>query len=289
MINWPPELVRDIARRKTVIFIGSGISCNSTNENGQSPPTWKDFLIAGANMLPQDNRGNINRYIDEKDYLTACEIIYNKMGKTRFNDFAYQQFQRPGFGSHEIHESIFKLDSRIVATPNVDKIYDTYANGVTKGSIFIKNYHDSDLAHRIRSEDFVIIKVHGTTDSPEGMIFTRKQYAEARSKQAAFYQIMSALVLTHTFLFLGCGFSDPDIRLILEEYTFTHPGCRPHFFVTSNENINDDFKTTVEENMSLKILTYSSENNHRELTISLKNLVLLVEEEKDVVASKLLW
>lgn len=289
MITWPPELIRDIARRKAVIFIGSGISCNSTNEQGERPLSWKQFLIEGANTLPQITKENVLRYIEENDYLTACEIIYNRMGKTRFNDFAYQKFQRPGFGSHEIHEAIFKLDTRIVATPNVDKIYDTYASTVTKGSIIIKNFNDADLAHRVRSEDFLIIKVHGTTDSADGMIFTRKQYAEARSKQAAFYQIMSSLVLTHTFLFLGCGFSDPDIRLILEEYTFTHPGCRSHFFVTSSENINDDFRTTVEENMSLRLLTYSSENSHRELLLSLKNLVLLVEEEKDIVANKRLW
>ncbi|MGZ0051500.1 SIR2 family protein [Brevibacillus gelatini] len=288
MIQWPKTLVRDIARRKAVVFIGAGISRNSTNKDGLRPPTWEAFLLEALEQLP-DGQEEIKRFINEKDYLTACEIIYNRMGRTAFNDFAIQKFQRPGFESHEIHESIFKLDSRIVATPNVDKIYETYANSVSKGTIAVKNYHDADLANKIRSEDFVIIKVHGTTESPDGMIFTRKQYAEARYKHASFYQIMSALVLTHTFIFLGCGFSDPDIRLILEEYTFKHPGCRPHFFVTAMDNINHDFKATIEENLSLNVLTYSSENNHRELVLSLANLVLLVEEEKNDIAKNLVW
>jgi hypothetical protein len=288
MIDWPKELVRDIARRRAVIFIGSGISSNSTNRDGFRPPTWEAFLLQALETLP-NGREDIKKYIDEKDYLTACEIIYNRMGRTAFNDFAIQKFQRPGFESHDIHESIFKLDSRIVATPNVDKIYETYANTVTRGTVFVKNYHDTDLANKIRSEDFVIIKVHGSTESPDGMIFTRKQYAEARYKNASFYQIMSALVLTHTFVFLGCGFSDPDIRLILEEYNFTHPGCRPHFFVTSTNNINNEFVAMIQENLSLNVLTYNPANNHRELVLSLANLVLQVEEEKGEVVSQLIW
>ncbi|QDS36968.1 SIR2 family protein [Brevibacillus brevis] len=288
MITWPRNLVNDIARRKTVVFLGSGISRNSVNREGLRPPTWEGFLRMALDRVEND-RGDIERFIKEKDYLTACEIIFNKLGKVAFNDLAVDIFQRPGFESHGIHESIFKLDSRIVATPNVDKIYDTYANTVSRATVAVKNYYDSDLANKIRSQDYIIVKVHGTIEAPDGMIFTRRQYTEARYRNASFYQILSALALTHTFVFLGCGLNDPDIRLILESYTFTHPNCRPHYFVTSSDNITNDFKKTISENLSLEMLTYSSQNEHRELSISLANLVLLVEEEREEIASKLNW
>ena len=46
MINWPKELITDIARRKCVLYIGSGISSSSKNKEGKSPATWHGFLSA---------------------------------------------------------------------------------------------------------------------------------------------------------------------------------------------------------------------------------------------------
>ena len=43
-MTWPDNLVDAIARRKCVLFLGSGISANSCNEEGKHPATWEDFL-----------------------------------------------------------------------------------------------------------------------------------------------------------------------------------------------------------------------------------------------------
>ncbi|MCL8034387.1 SIR2 family protein, partial [Pseudomonas aeruginosa] len=64
----------------------------------------------------------------------------------------------------------------------------------------------------------LIIKIHGSVDSTDKLIFTRKDYSEARTKYRNFYQIIEALSLTHTFIFIGCGTNDPDIRLLLEDF-----------------------------------------------------------------------
>ncbi len=48
--------------------------------------------------------------------------------------------------------------------------------------------------------------------------FTLDDYAEARTKYAAFYEVMTALLHTHTFVCFGCGLSDPDMKLIFEDY-----------------------------------------------------------------------
>lgn len=280
MINWPTNLIRDIARQRAVIFLGSGISRNSISADGtKRPPTWEEFLRIAMNDISGD-KTYIEDLLMEKDYLTACEVIVDKLGEDEFNNIAVECFQRPGFESHEIHQAIFKLDSRIVATPNVDKIYDTYANQQSRGTVTIKHHYDEDLANKIRSEDKIIIKVHGTIDKPREMIFTRNQYSRAKYNHSAFYQILSALAITHTFIFLGCGLNDPDIKLILESYSFTFPNCRPHYFVTSNDNTNIDLNRTIKKNYNLEVITYSPNDNHRELCLSLQNLALLVEQER---------
>lgn len=65
MISWPLPLVKDIARRKSVLFLGSGISRNSINAQGKRPPTWEEFLrIASDNI--SENTEHINTFIAEK-------------------------------------------------------------------------------------------------------------------------------------------------------------------------------------------------------------------------------
>lgn len=44
MIRWPRELIEDIAKRNCVLYLGSGISAASQNDDGKSPSTWHQFL-----------------------------------------------------------------------------------------------------------------------------------------------------------------------------------------------------------------------------------------------------
>ena len=44
MIEWPRDLVRDIAARRSVVFLGAGVSRNAANISGVHPRGWTDFL-----------------------------------------------------------------------------------------------------------------------------------------------------------------------------------------------------------------------------------------------------
>ena len=288
MVIWPHELIKDIAQRKSVLVLGSGVSRNSVSLTNFRPPTWAEFLDICLQSYT-GSKTNIKRLIKEKDYLTACEIIVEKIGKDAFNQIAENNFLTPGFNKHQIHEHIYKLDSRLVVTPNVDKIYDIYANQESRGTIVVKNYYDSDLASKIRSRNKLIIKIHGTIETPGLMIFTRKQYAEARYNYAAIYEILSALLITHTFIFLGAGYNDPDTRLLLEKYTFSYPQCRPHYMVTPKDSINDDVEKVLKENCNLELIKYNSNNYHQELVDSLADLVTRVDSERSNISSSQEW
>ena len=160
------------------------------------------------------------------------------MGRDQFNALVTNEFLTPRFSHAPIYEAIFDLDSRIVATPNFDKIYETFANHKAAGSIRIKHHYDADIAEAIRRSDRLILKIHGTIDSPNTMIFTRQEYAAARTKYQSFYSILEALALTHTFLFLGCGTNDPDLRLLLEDNFFRHASTSPHIFVLPRKSLH---------------------------------------------------
>lgn len=278
MIDWPENLASDIARRKCVIFLGSGVSLNSANAEGRVPRAWESFL---RHMMVEvaPNR-HIQTLIKEKDYLTACEVIKQALGKENFIAKVTEEFLSPGYRPADIHREIFRLDSRIVATSNFDRIYETFANSEANGTIVVKCHFDDDIGSFIRNQGRLIIKIHGSIDAPEKMIFTRAEYAEARTKYASFYQVLEALSLTHTFLFIGCGINDPDIRLLLEDTLFRHKSARNHIMVMPRKQIHHSIITVLQKTMNLKILEYSPINNHIELLDSLIGLNVLVESSR---------
>ena len=289
MIVWPSDLVTDIARRTCVLYLGAGVSANAKDIQGNSPPTWKDFLLKAAEQI-QEDRDYFDSLLSENDMLGACEVIINRIGNHKFNEIAQDCFRRPGFNHAEIHEMIYNLDSRLVITPNVDKIYDQYASNVSSGTIVIKKQTETDIPNYIRSQDRVILKAHGSIDTPNEMVFSKHQYNEARYKYSGFYRLLDSLVLTHTFIFIGCGLSDPDIRLTLENYNFGFPGCRPHYFITAKESTNEDIVKILRNNCNITVLQYSNtDGNHRNLVLSLKTLIEKVEEERSRLSGNQNW
>lgn len=287
MINWPKEVVSDVSRRRCVIFLGSGISMNSVSQTGRMPKTWLKFLQSALGSISP--RAHINKLLKENDYLTACEVIKRKLGKEEFTRAVREEFLTPGYQPAEIHERIFSLDSRIVATPNFDKIYETYANAKANGSIIVKQHYDSDVISAIRGSERVILKIHGTIDSPKNLIFTRAEYAEARTKYSSFYEILEALTLTHTFIFLGCGVNDPDIKLLLEDTLFKHNSSRAHVMLLPTNALHKSVINVIQDTMNLNIIQYSPKNNHKELLDSIIDLNGLVDSERAELTINMNW
>lgn len=294
MINWPEELIADIARRKSVLYLGSGVSANSISSDGTNrhPPTWDAFLrivLSKRSTELSTEKPVIDKLLNSQDYLTACEIIVDKLTEQDFGELAAAEFRRPGYQPSEIHDLIYSLDSRIVITPNIDKIYDqcTFVN--SNGTVVTKKYYE-DIAPFLRQSDYLVIKAHGCVDDSQHIVFTHKQYNTARYQHASFYRLLDALVLTNTFVFIGCGLTDPDIQLTLENSNFSFPHCKPHYFITASGNVSDEVAKSLLNNRNIKILTYdNNDGTHKELLEDLKNLAPLVDGKRREFASNASW
>lgn len=190
----------------------------------------------------------------------------------------------------KIHEAVYRLDSRLVLTPNIDKIYEQYAMNESHSTVVAKSYYESDVAKFLRTDDYLIIRVHGYVDDSARIIFTHKQYSEARCRYASFYRILDALMLTHTFVFLGCGISDPDIQLLLENTNFLYPGCMPHFFVTAKDTYSKEIEQSLLHNRNLELLTYeNTDGTHQQLLKELENLIPKIEDRRQEISVKGIW
>jgi hypothetical protein len=253
---------------------------------GGSPPTWREFLNEALAKVPPKSR-HISSALNGGDYLSACEWIKNRMDE-EWNPFLISRFLTPAYKPNKMHQLIFDLDTTVYVTPNFDKIFDTYVSERTDGTTIVKTYYDDDVQQLIRNGTRLILKVHGTIDAPDRMIFGRGSYAEARVKYAAFYHLVDALLLTNTFLIMGCGLNDPDFQLLFENFSYRFPTASPHY-MTYADSAHNEFEELVRETRKLKFLKYSKARDHHELLESLESLVQNVEKERQQMGASQTW
>jgi hypothetical protein len=290
VIDWPVELVEDIARRRSVLFLGAGISKNATNDAGERPKDWTEYLQFAATLVPDlTKRQEIDGCIKSNDLLTACELVKKHLRADTFKRMLLAEFLEKRFNSAPIHDDISALDSRFVLTTNFEKLYENRANQIQQNTVIVKCYHDSDVADAFRRTQRVVLKVHGSVDSPEKAIFTRSDYARARTDHAHFYRLLEALFLTHTFVFLGASMRDPDIQLLLENYAYRFNGSRPHFIVMSRGSVSQAVLDIMETSMNLHALLYDPAHHHAELASALKELRALVDASRLQIMNRQDW
>jgi len=290
VIVWPQDLVRDIARRKCVLFLGAGVSKNAKNKGGERPKDWEEFLrLLCSRVSDSARRDEITECINANDYLTACELARKYLRPDNFKSELLKEFSDKAFEGGAIHDDIARLDSRYVLTTNFDKVYENRANQVQQNTVLVKSYYDEDVADLLRRSQRVVLKVHGTIDAPDRTVFTRSDYAKMRTKYAHFYRLLESLFLTHTFVFLGASMRDPDIQLLLEDYAYRFAGSRPHFMVMPVGSLAPGKLDVLEESMNLRALTYDSVNHHQLLADSIASLRLDVEAERGSLSSLQDW
>lgn len=295
-IDWPDELVDDIARRRSVIYLGAGVSASSKNKEGKSPPTWDEFLRETLSCVKSDekNTGHIEvvkKLIETKEYLMACDILVDLLGADGFAKSADRAF-RNKYTTNKLHKKIYELDSRFVMTSNVDMIYEAYAMHESRQGAIPKTYEDDDIARFLRptTKDYLIIKAHGSIQKPDTLIFTQRQYSKVRNEHSSFYKILDALLLTHTFIFLGCGVKDPDIQLALENLNFNFNGVKPHYMVIPSDGMSDAEERYLERNRNLEFLRYDNKDGkHRNLLYGLTELCHLVEVRREKLGKITAW
>jgi hypothetical protein len=290
MINWPDDLVEDIGRRRSVLFLGAGISKNAQNDKGERPKNWEEFLSsAAASVADTAKKHEIQACLKDKDLLTACELVKKYLQADVFKAKLLEEYSDKGFGSGDVHDDISHLDSRYVLTTNFDKLYENRANEIQNNTVLVKNYYDRDVADVLRRRQRCVLKIHGTIDSPERTIFTRSAYAQARTEHGHFYRLLEALLLTHTFIFLGASMRDPDIQLLLEDQAFRFSGTRPHYMIMPNDGASTAVLEIIEESMNLRTLLYDPTDNHSELADSLSDLRELVATKRETLTQTLDW
>ncbi|NMJ44254.1 hypothetical protein GWK16_23605 [Roseomonas sp. JC162] len=288
MVDWPTPLVRDIARRRCVIVVGSGVSRHAKGVNGEIPPTWDKFLTECNTELRGGPQNHISDAIAQGDLLHACEWLHRAYD-AEWSAKLRAKFSAPKYAISDVHRLICRLDARVIFSLNFDDIIDRAAQEIYSGTSIKKTYQDPDVSEFLRGTERYLVKVHGSLDNPIHMIFTQKQYARARIAASAFYNAFDSALMTHTFLFLGAGYRDPDINLILENQNFTYSESYPHYFLSS-AGMHDDLKLSLRSNRNLQVIDYDKiDDDYSGFKLAIENLLGLVEVQRGQIASSQEW
>ena len=283
-VVWPQSLLEDLCERRAIIVVGAGVSRHSVSSVGKErhPPLWNEFLERAVQKYGIKQR-HIRSAIKSGDYLRACEWIKGQLDE-EWVKFLREEFVSSSYKASRIHEKLFRLDQRVTFSLNFDSIYETFVAHETSGRTLVKQYYDEDVYNFLRDRNDYIIKIHGTIDSPNLLVFSEADYARARAKYTFFYEALDACILSHTFMLVGCGLRDPNIALLLENQKFKFPQAQPHYILTG-DRLNTDLETSLRHNRNLKCIKYDPTDNHKELGDLLDSLLGEVEARRAGAAS----
>ena len=162
MITWPENLIEELAYKRALFVLGSGVSATSQNEDGIKPKTWSDFLEDAKLLMANKNCevDFVDKMIAEKNFLMALQTIYADCDSGVYSDFLKKEFTRPKFQPSSVHQAIKEIDSKIVITTNYDKIYDNLC--AEDGFVICDHKDTQKIVSNIKSPENVIIKAHGS-------------------------------------------------------------------------------------------------------------------------------
>ena len=249
MVKFPDSLINEFARRRCVLFLGAGVSATAKAEDGAHPPGWAEFITGALDLVSSAKiKKEVKRYLKLGNNTLALQIIFNAANKADYIAYVEQQFNSQRYKYSTAHSLIEEMGAKIVITTNFDSIYENYCRNISDQGFKVITYDNESLSDSLRSDSSIIIKTHGTIDNTQKMIFSKSDYHYAKSQYWRFYEILKAIFMTNTVLFLGCGMTDPDLLEILEDVKITATPAKPHYILTKSgqsESIRKDLLDSV--------------------------------------------
>lgn len=115
------------------------------------------------------------------------------------------------------------------------------------------------------------------------MIFTRAEYHGAKASHPRFYDILKAIFLTHTAVFIGCSMEDPDVLLLLEDVKITASTEKPHYVLIKKGS--QDFFSVSDWKKTYNICPLEYGPTHASLVDDLRALQELVDKERSTTVT----
>jgi len=278
------DLIGDLARQKVVLFLGAGVSSSVSIDEGSRFKTWPDFLSSAAENRTDPLRGQISELLEKKDYLLACELLQSDYGEN-WGEIVTSEYGRAAKPS-TLHHALISLKQRVILTTNFDKLIETaWGTSIPDGERHYKlvSTVDNNIFRILRDHETpYIIKIHGSIDDTDNIVFSRSQYIRLAFGNEHYSLFLDSLLLNYTFLFVGFSMDDPAITSLMELYTLRYPGARPHYIIASN-TLPENIRSVHRRLRKLIVIPYDPKNNHAELPALITGMADETEKKRSEI------
>lgn len=267
------DLLDDLAREKVVLFLGAGVSASAITAQGNTIAGWPEFLTTMCSLVPESVRVQALELISKNDLLLACEILQSSLSDSWERHLSAEFGQKADPSA--LHAAIVGLQQRLILTTNFDKLLEVSWESVDKTATHYPTVISSvgnDVFKILKDHSRrYIIKIHGTIDNPESLVFSRSEYIRLAFGNANYSGFLENLLLNYTFLFIGFSMNDPAIISLMEMYALRYKTSRPHYILAADgieNNIADIFKRL----RKLVFIGYNGEDHHKHLPSVIQKL-----------------
>jgi hypothetical protein len=237
---------------RTVIWVGAGLSAKYG-----ALPTWTQFLksvvetVRGSGQCKDPDLALVERLINLGRLSMAAELLAETIGDELRNQLVSQFSQPRGL----LPEKLAYLNARDIITTN----YDTLLSDLLP---WYKEVHPSDGLEHLISDNFKIVKIHGTVKDPLSCVLSTSQYANAYNPNLYWY--LANILSNHTVVFLGSSMNaaEPYFKT-LQFLKANRRLTRIHYAI---KNINSSAEGADEgrrlEQYGIELIPYIADETH---------------------------
>src|SRR5688572_7615853 len=230
MLYIPNRLSDLVADGEVVAFIGSGFSLPS------GLPTWSN-LVEGLirNCVSDDHQSLLNSLRLGGADLTD---ILDALSTTEFaaKEYLIEHINSPRYEPADYHKLLLELNCTTIITTNWDTLLEQAFS--TSHVAYRVIYRDIDVAQFNPDRAIQVIKLHGTILDPDSLIYKRSQYRRFWDERQLLLNLVSTLMATKSFLFMGYGFGDPNVLSLINVLRERlGPLRREHYALVFGQNV----------------------------------------------------
>ncbi len=203
------ELAREIIRKRTILFVGAGLSANAPRRDGgaQRLPLWA--------RLASDLRVHLSdAYQHESDPTRVSTFYESTSGRSALIQRLQEFIPYPQYEPGMVHRLICQLNFRAIVTTNFDNLIErSFENlGISTRPVW-KDEQLVDAPWRPR-----IVKMNGCLDNDaSNIVITEGDFQTYAEKRPLIRNFVSNCLTEGHVCFIGFGFADPVVgRLLLE-------------------------------------------------------------------------
>ena len=201
------DLLDAFKSQKVILFIGGGLSANA------GLPLWHDLI----HLIKRSRRFNSEEeaFFAGLDLPQQAQYLYDVRGKTAVIHTIRDIFGRSirPSDTSAVHRTITTLPINTIITSNWDELIEIHfeRENISLDVIWRDDQFTTTTTRK------TLIKMHGTIQAPDSIIFSEDDYYRFATSRSLIKQHISTLLSTSTVLFAGYGYRDFDFKLIFYE------------------------------------------------------------------------